>query len=118
MRTGTLYLRNSPGLQTVMVRISNCAQTLKWIALSGSDHLEAMEWRNNKTSTVEKHKIGALFSMIGAVPNSAWVEGCVARDGAGFIKTGSDLSKEDLERAKWPLERAPYLPETSLPGVF
>jgi hypothetical protein len=24
--------------------------------------------------------------MIGAVPNSAWVEGCVARDAAGFIK--------------------------------
>jgi thioredoxin reductase (NADPH) len=88
------------------------------IALSGSDHLEAMEWRNNKTSTVEKHKIGALFSMIGAVPNSAWVKGCVACDGAGFIKTGSDLSKEDLERAKWPLARAPYLLETSLPGVF
>ena len=88
------------------------------IALSGSDHLEAMEWRNNKSSKVEKHQIGALFSMIGAVPNSAWVEGCVARDGAGFIKTGSDLSKEDLERAKWPLARAPYLLETSLPGVF
>ena len=88
------------------------------IALSGNDHLEAMEWRNNKTSTVEKHKVGALFSMIGAVPNSAWLEGCVACDGAGFIKTGSDLSKEDLERAKWPLARAPYLLETSLPGVF
>ena len=88
------------------------------IALSGSDHLEAMEWRNNKSSKVEKHKIGALFSMIGAVPNSAWIEGCVACDGKGFIKTGSDLSKEDLELAKWPLSRAPYLLETSLPGVF
>lgn len=88
------------------------------IALSGNDHLQAMEWRNNKTGKVEKHEIGALFSMMGAVPNSAWVEGCVARDGAGFIKTGSDFSKEDLERAKWPLARAPYLLETSLPGVF
>jgi thioredoxin reductase (NADPH) len=87
-------------------------------ALSGNDHLEAMEWRNNKTGKVEKRKIGALFSMIGAVPNSAWVESCVACDGAGFIKTGSDLSKEDLERTKWPLTRAPYLLETSLPGVF
>ena len=88
------------------------------IALNGNDHLEAMEWRDNKTGKVEKNKIGALFSMIGAVPNSAWGEGCVARDGAGFIRTGSDLSKEDLERAKWPLARAPYLLETSLPGVF
>ena len=88
------------------------------IGLSGSDHLEAMEWRNNKTGRVEKHEIGALFSMTGAVPNSAWLEGCVTCDSAGFIKTGSDLSKEDLERAKWPLSRPPYLLETSLPGVF
>src|SRR5258707_3609528 len=72
----------------------------------------------NKSSKVEKHTIGALVSMIGAVLNSVWVEGCVAGDGAGFIKAGTDLSKEDLERAKWPLARAPYLLETSLPGVF
>jgi thioredoxin reductase (NADPH) len=88
------------------------------VGLSGSDHLEAMEWRNTRTGKVEKHEIGALFSMTGAVPNSAWLEGCVALDGAGFIKTGSHLSKEDLERAKWPLPRPPYLLETSLPGVF
>jgi thioredoxin reductase (NADPH) len=88
------------------------------IGLSGNDHLEAMEWRNNKTGKAETHEIGALFSMTGAVPNSAWLEGCVTCDDAGFIKTGSDLSKEDLARAKWPLSRAPYLLETSLPGVF
>ena len=86
--------------------------------LVGNDQLEAIEWRNNKAGKVEQHEIGALFSMTGAVPNSAWLEGCVACDDAGFIKTGSDLSKEDLKRAKWPLTRAPYLLETSLPGVF
>jgi len=88
------------------------------ITLSGNDHLEAIDWRNDKTGVVEQHRIGALFSMTGAVPNSAWLDGCVACDDAGFIKTGSDLSKEDLERAKWPLTRSPYLLETSLPGVF
>lgn len=88
------------------------------IGLSGNDHLEAMEWRNNRTGIVEQHKIVALFSMTGAVPNSAWLDGCVACDEAGFVKTGSQLSKEDLELAKWPLPRAPYLLETSLPGVF
>jgi thioredoxin reductase (NADPH) len=88
------------------------------IGLSGNDHLEAIEWRNNQTGKVEERKIGTLFSMTGAVPNSAWLEGCVACDGVGFIKTGADLSKEDLQRAKWPLARAPYLLETSLPGVF
>jgi thioredoxin reductase (NADPH) len=87
-------------------------------ALAGNDHLESLEWRNNKTREVEKRSITALFSMIGAVPNSGWLEGCVACDSAGFIKTGSDLSTEDLRRAHWPLNRSPYLLETSLPGVF
>ena len=87
-------------------------------SLAGNDHLESVEWRNNKTREVETHTITALFSMIGAVPNSAWLEGCVACDAAGFIKTGSDLSIEDLERAHWPLSRPPFLLETSLPGVF
>jgi thioredoxin reductase len=36
----------------------------------------------------------------------------------GFIKTGPDLSPEDLASAHWPLARAPHLLETSLPGVF
>ena len=87
-------------------------------SLAGNDHLETVEWRNNKTQEIEKHCITALFSMIGAVPNSGWLEGCVICDEQGFIKTGSDLSPKELERAKWPLTRAPYLLETSLPGVF
>jgi len=97
--------------------IELCTNT-EVISLSGNDHLEGVEWRNNRTGKVEQHEISALFSMTGARPNSDWLEGCVACDGAGFIKTGSDLSKEDLEHAKWPLARAPYLLETSLPGVF
>ena len=56
--------------------------------------------------------------MIGAVPNTHWLEGCVALDAKAFIKTGSDLSQEDLAAAHWPLARPPYVLETSLPGVF
>ena len=56
--------------------------------------------------------------MTGAVPNTRWLEGCVALDAQGFIKTGPDLSPEDLAAARWPLARAPHLLETSLPGVF
>jgi thioredoxin reductase (NADPH) len=88
------------------------------ISLAGNDHLETVEWRNHTTREIAKHSITALFSMIGAVPNSEWLEGCIACDDGGFIKTGSDLTSEDLARAKWPLRRAPYLLETSLPGVF
>ncbi len=35
-----------------------------------------------------------------------------------IAKGAPDLSKEDLAAARWPLARAPYLLETSLPGVF
>ena len=87
-------------------------------SLDGSDRLEAIEWRNDKTGDVQRRAVGGLFSMIGAKPNSAWLEGCVACDDGGFIKTGSQLSREELKRANWPLSREPFLLETSLPGVF
>jgi len=88
------------------------------VSLCGDDHLEEVEWRDRKTGETTKRAIAALFSMIGAVPNSEWLEGCVVCDGAGFVKTGPELSQKDLERANWPLSRSPYLLETSLPGVF
>jgi thioredoxin reductase (NADPH) len=88
------------------------------VALEGNDHLERMTWRNNQTGQTELHNLAHLFSMTGAVPNSAWLGGCVVCDQPGFIKTGVDLKPEDLAKAKWPLSRPPYLLETSLPGVF
>jgi len=88
------------------------------VTLEGNDHLEQVTWRNNQTGQTESHNIAHLFSMTGAVPNSAWLGGCVACDEAGFIKTGLDLTTEDLVKAKWPLSRPPYLLETSMPGVF
>ena len=88
------------------------------VALEGNDHLERVTWRNNQTGQTEPRPIAHLFSMTGAVPNSAWLGGCVACDQGGFIKTGLDLTTEDLAKAKWPLKRPPYLLETSLPGVF
>ncbi|HXM50255.1 MAG TPA: FAD-dependent oxidoreductase [Pyrinomonadaceae bacterium] len=88
------------------------------ISLEGNDYLERVQWRDNKTGSVETHSVSALFSMTGAVPNSSWLQGCVACDARGFIKTGSDLSQEDLAHAHWPLTREPHLLETSLPGVF
>ena len=39
-------------------------------------------------------------------------------DAKGFIKTGADITAEELATAKWPLTRPPFLLETSLPGVF
>jgi thioredoxin reductase (NADPH) len=88
------------------------------IALEGTDHLESVRWQNNQTGQIEQHNIGHMFVMTGADPNTRWLNGCVAFDGKGFIKTGPDLLPEDLGAARWPLSRRPYLLETSLPGVF
>jgi thioredoxin reductase (NADPH) len=87
-------------------------------ALEGGDHLESIHWRNNQTGQTEERKIRHIFVMTGADPNTTWLNGCVALDGKGFIKTGQDLSPDNLGDASWPLVRHPYLLETSLPGVF
>ena len=88
------------------------------VALEGENHLERVSWRDNRTGEVSTHPIRHVFSMTGAVPSTSWLEGCVALDENGFIKTGPDLTKEDLEAARWPPGRPPHLLETSLPGVF
>jgi thioredoxin reductase (NADPH) len=88
------------------------------VGLEGGDHLESVRWQNNQTGQTEEHKIRHIFIMTGADPNASWLDDCVALDEKGFIKTGPDLSPEDLSTAGWPLSRQPYLLETSLPGVF
>ena len=88
------------------------------VALEGNGRLQRVRWRNNLTGAEESHEIRHVFMMTGAMPNTAWLAGCVALDTKGFIKTGPDLSPEDLTASRWPLARAPHLLETSLPGVF
>jgi thioredoxin reductase (NADPH) len=86
--------------------------------LEGGERLESVRWRNNQTGESETVAVGHVFIMAGATPNTAWLHACIALDANGFVKTGSDLSHDDLDAAGWPLARAPYLNETSLPGVF
>jgi thioredoxin reductase (NADPH) len=88
------------------------------VALEGDGHLERVQWRDSKTGTSRISNIQHVFIMAGAVPHTAWLNRCVALDEKGFIKTGPDLSKEDLSDAGWSLTRPPYLLETSRPGVF
>jgi thioredoxin reductase (NADPH) len=87
------------------------------VALEGDDHLERVRWRS-QDGTVNVQDVRHVFVMTGALPNTHWLEGCVALDAKGFIKTGPDLTAEDLVAAEWPLARRPHLLETSLPGVF
>jgi thioredoxin reductase (NADPH) len=87
------------------------------IALEGNGHLERVQWQKDH-EPAETRDIQHVFVMTGAAPTTHWLKGCVAMDERGFIKTGPDLSPEDLSAAKWPFTRQPFLLETSRPGVF
>ena len=115
-------LVRGPGLAATMsryliARIEACREiTFKpWTeieALDGGEHLERVRWREARTGVSAVHEIRHLFVMTGANPNTAWLGGCLALDRQQFIRTGSEVGSD------WPLSRAPYLLETSRPGVF
>jgi thioredoxin reductase (NADPH) len=88
------------------------------ITLEGDIHLESVQWQNSITKEIKKHQISNVFVMAGATPNTSWLDGCIALDSKGFIKTGADLTPEYLITIGWPIARQPYSFETSLPGVF
>ena len=92
--------------ETPTIILHSCTEIL---ALKGEDHLEIVVWRNSQTGLTEENKIRHVFIMTGADPNSHWLDGCVMLDDKGFIKTGPDLSQEDLNATRWPLTRQPYL---------
>ena len=80
----------------------------------GEEHLERIvtatrDSDGGRTSTTRD--ADALFLMIGATANTSWLPQTLERDAKGYICTGRDLTT-------WPLDREPFPPETSLPGIF
>ena len=86
-------------------------------ALNGQDWLEGIRCRAVDTGAEESFALRHLFLMTGADPHTDWLKGCVQLDDKAFVRTGADLRRDELE-GRWPLARAPYLLETSIPGVF
>jgi thioredoxin reductase (NADPH) len=87
------------------------------VTLEGDVHLERVLCRDG-TGAVSSHAVRHVFLMTGAEACTGWLNGRIALDLNGFIKTGADLTAADLAEAQWPLARSPYLLETSRPGVF
>jgi len=87
-------------------------------SVEGDHHLERVRWCDKNSGQSSTHEIRHIFLMTGAAPNTKWLDGCVALDEKGFVRTGSDLNTEDLQNSGWPLARHPFLLETSLPGVL
>jgi thioredoxin reductase (NADPH) len=79
----------------------------------GDGWLEHLVLRDRTHGTEAKVEADALFVMIGASPRTEWLPPGVERDAEGFVLTGTDLPE-----SSWPLGRAPFVLETSMPGVF
>ena len=88
------------------------------VAALGEDHLKGLTLRDSAAGTTQDVEAQYLFVFIGAAPLTDWLDGVVARDGRGFVLSGPDLSAEGKPPRGWPLDRAPYHLETSVPGVF
>ena len=62
-----------------------------------------------------KRALVALWNLVLARLERA---GARVVDDAGFILTGLDLLRDGKRPAGWPLDRDPFLLETSVPGIF
>ncbi len=88
------------------------------IEVHGDTRLEAISIHCGDSGETENVPANSLFVFIGAEPNTDWLAGVVERDARGFILTGNDLVRDGRRPQGWPLDRDPYLPETSVPGIF
>jgi thioredoxin reductase (NADPH) len=85
-------------------------------AAHGDGHLASITL-HEEGSQPQEVPTSWLFVYIGASPRTDWLGSSVARDPRGFVLTGQDLLASS-SATPWPLARAPYALETSVPGVF
>jgi thioredoxin reductase (NADPH) len=76
--------------------------------LDGDNRLRTVTWANRDNGESQTHSIGNVFVMIGAEPNTDWLDGCLDLDAKGFIQTGKDADGKTLA--------SPYA--TTRPGIF
>jgi thioredoxin reductase (NADPH) len=82
------------------------------------DRLKAVEYVDRVSGATVVLETGSVFLFLGAKPCTSWLEGTVALDDKGFIKTGSDLNPDDLDGSSNGTDFRPTLFESSLPRVF
>jgi len=87
------------------------------VAGRGEGHLEMLTLADRDSGATEEVPSYWLFVFIGASPRTEWLGPDVTRDGQGFVVTGQDLLGPP-HAGRWPLSRAPFALETSVPGVF
>jgi thioredoxin reductase (NADPH) len=101
------------GIENIEVRTCTVVESC-----SGQDHLECVTLRDQRTGAQEVLDCAHVFVFIGAAPHTDWLPEEVLRDTSGFVLTGPDLVVDGTPPPVWPLDREPFLLETSVPGVF
>lgn len=87
-------------------------QNTELFEIDGDEAMQSAAWRHRETGEVTRACVAHIFVMIGAVPNTDWLDGCLALDDNGFVLTGRTAE------ACAECARAPYAFETSRPGIF
>jgi thioredoxin reductase (NADPH) len=86
-------------------RISVLIET-EIVSLAGDSRLKEVTWVDLRNGVQTSKRIDSVFLMIGAEPNTQWLNGLVSLDEKGFVKTGGSAA----------FEQTPYA--TNLPGTY
>ncbi len=127
-----VYFSGYAAKVTMLVRGSNLEKSMSHYLVEQISDLSNVEVRTRTSATAASGEDGRLrrlhvsgphgedtldadacFVFVGAAPRTDWLEGVLARDDRGFILAGRDAQADG-----WPLQREPYVLETTVPGVF
>jgi thioredoxin reductase (NADPH) len=127
-----VYFSGYAASVTMLVRGASLESSMSHYLIEQIAELDNVDVRTSTTATAAESQDGQLtgvriegpggeealdadacFVFIGASPRTDWLDGVIARDERGFILAG-----RDAQAAGWPLEREPYVLETTVPGVF
>ncbi|HNR05985.1 MAG TPA: FAD-dependent oxidoreductase [Saprospiraceae bacterium] len=103
-------IRNAPNIRVI--------PNTDVIGCAGSTVLENITFKNTLTGEEKTLPAKALFVYIGMKPGTDWLNDLVLKNEKGFIITGNNLLQEKTYHTFWKLPREPYMPETSIPGIF
>jgi thioredoxin reductase (NADPH) len=88
------------------------------LGLAGDQVLERICLLDSVSGQESEEPATVVFTFIGARPRTGWLADSVACDERGFVLTGAEVLRLAVPPTCWPLERAPLLLETSVPGTF
>jgi len=87
------------------------------VGLESNSHLRALMVSSG--GAVARLPTDALFVCIGGEPRTRGAtKAGLSLDGAGYVRTGAELSSSPGALDRWPLARQPLPLETNLPGLF